>query len=238
MSEFKDYVRLKAKFGPKTATQNAKSKPKVQLQKGKGKRRGGGGGGGGGNTVIQKEMSPSATSVSYKATAAIRRQCMKQQDLHTERMLYALNCQTLPTSGNINDVFGSNPSQCANWSKFASIYDEYRTISMKVMYRPTVILSTTTALTPIGRVIDYDSSAALAAYTDGAQYSSYRETQGGRPWTTTALMSGVENAQFFSTSSPIALYNIKVISLVNSPTNTIIGQYLVEYMVQFRGKGI
>lgn len=165
----------------------------------------------------------------------LKRLTSKQLDLYVVPMLLA-QAATTTAAGLYNDVYGSTPGNCSGWSGLANVFNEYRVLAMEVMFKPIVTTLTTYVFTPLAAVIDYDSNAAETSYVGAANYSSYREKMGNRPLSITALMSGVENAQFIPTSAPVSLFYVKFLSVGNLPVSSNIGQVEVRYWVEFRGK--
>jgi hypothetical protein len=162
----------------------------------------------------------------------------KQQDMHT---LIGVYDNTFATTGaGVNaDVYGSTPTVVSNWTALASVFDEYRVLALKLKFRKLDVHggATQTIWAPISIVTDYDNSAASTGYTLNAQYSSVKEFGGNTNWEYTAYMSGVENANFISTASPAAAFWIKLYSSGNTASVTL-GRVQLEYIIQFRGKGI
>jgi len=184
------------------------------------------------------ELSPSALVCHANMLSKVDNKALKQQDLYTERLIYELPCNT-DGSGVLATVFGSNPSNCAGWSNLAAAYDEYRTLAIRVKFRPLKFSTggSTITLAPIAAVCDYDTATAFASYASAALYSSFQEFSAAVPWSKTILMSGAENAQFLSTGAGSSLMYIKLYSS-NNTISLLIGRFEAEYYVQFRGKGI
>lgn len=185
-----------------------------------------------------QELSPVTLQCSLGLLQKVDNKALKQQDLHTVRLVYELPCNT-DGSGVLATVFGSNPSNCAGWSNLAAVYDEYRTLAVRVKFRPLRFSTgaSTITLAPIASALDYDTATAFASYASAALYSSFKEHTAAAAWTRTILMSGAENAQFFTSSSPTNAMYIKLYSS-NNTISLLIGRFEAEYYVQFRGKGI
>jgi len=163
---------------------------------------------------------------------------MKNQlDVYTLKMIFDTPATT-NSSGNLNDVFGNLPSVASNWSNIAAVFDEYRVLAMKLSFKSNFFTGgTLVSLAPIVSVVDLDTSPALTSYVFASNYSSAKEFKAMTNWSRTYLMSGTENTGFISTASPTTTAYIKVWSASN-PASTLIGRYVVNYYVQFRGKGI
>jgi hypothetical protein len=168
----------------------------------------------------------------------VDRLALLQKDLHTVRLVFETTANTTG-AGAIVDVFGSNPSNCAGWTNLAAVFDEYRTLAIRLKFRPLRFEtgSSTLTLAPIGVVADYDTATALSSYAGGALYSSYQEYSAGTQFSKVMLMSGAENAQFLTTGSPSSSMYLKTFSS-NNTISLLIGRWECEYYVQFRGKGV
>jgi len=143
------------------------------------------------------------------------------------------------TSGNLTQVFGNNPSSVAGWSSLLGTFDEYRVLGMRLQFLPLELNGALVVQAPIAACVDYDSLTPATSYVYLAQYDSYYEASQDKAdkWHKYALMSGVENAGFTTTSSPVNTFWIKTFSSGNTPSVNL-GRWVLTYLIQFRGRGI
>jgi len=185
----------------------------------------------------KKELKSSVTScpLDIYSTLLVAR---RQQDTYTIIMSRD-DVLSSSGSGTLTTVYANDPSGAANWSTLAAAFDEYRVLAMRLNFEAFSFHggNLITVRAPIASVIDYDTSAGLTGYTLANQYSSIIERPGGSTWNRTAYMSGVENAGFLSTMSPAPTFWIKLYSANNS-TSLNLANARIEWIVQFRGKGI
>jgi hypothetical protein len=189
---------------------------------------------------IKHEISPGCQSVPLNIFSSFDQRNKTETDCYTIRMLEESTI-TSDSSGkwSTTNVVGSNPSSASNWTSLALVFDEYRTLAMTAELVPQTYAGGSSVVTraPVVGVVDLDSASALTSYTLAAQYSSSKESDGGKRLKLTALMSGSENSQFQSTAGPSNLFYIKFYSAGNT-VSTALGQLRIIRWIQFRGKGI
>jgi hypothetical protein len=185
-----------------------------------------------------KELKPEVSDCPKNIVAIVNTRTANQQDLFTLKAGLDVEITT-DASGVYSLVQSDNPSGVANWSSFSSVWDEYRVLAVRVLFKPHTMVGGASAITfaPIITVLDYDNAAVLTGYTLASQYSSQKEFPGNRSWKRTIYMSGSENADFTSTASVVSTKYIKGYSSGNSASLKL-GRLHIEFFIQFRGLGI
>lgn len=178
------------------------------------------------------EVSPSA--IVYRGPIG-RKVDNSETDTHTQSMHYATFVYA-DSSSYFKNVYGSSPAQAQDWADMANIYKEYRTLGWKLSYHPSNRYSKVTTLTnPVASVIDRNSSTALTTYQQAAGYASCKIRSLEDPFTITVKMSGVAEAAYVSTASPVSVSIIKFYGELLT-ASALYGLVLIEYEVQFRGR--
>ncbi len=139
-------------------------------------------------------------------------------------------------AGVITDVIGNDPSASADFASFSNVYDEFRVLGERLEYFPFNRYSkTTTTCTPLIVVKDRNDSTILASYSSAISYSSAKKRSLEDPWTEEMKMTGIEDAGFIDTASPVANRWFKLYG--DGLTNfTNYGRYFFYVRVQFRGR--
>jgi hypothetical protein len=180
-----------------------------------------------------KEELPTSAIV-YRGPVQVRKG-KEDADLVTTVLNYTTFVYS-DSSGKFVYVWGNAPVNGQDWASLAASYAEYRTLAMKLDYFPANRYSKiTTACTPIGVVVDRASATVLSTYLAAVGSSSFRMESLEDPWSRTVHMSGVEEAEFLSTSAATDLVWIKTYGELNA-TTSLYGLVVVTYRVQFRGR--
>jgi hypothetical protein len=139
-------------------------------------------------------------------------------------------------SGVIATVLGSSPSAAADWSNFAGLYDEYRTLGMEVTFCPSNQYTKGSVITtPMLVVLDRDDATAMTAYSLSSSYESCRFQSLENKWKRDARMNGGEEAVWLTTANPAAHYWFKFYA-ANLTALADYGAVLVTYLVEGRGR--
>jgi hypothetical protein len=174
------------------------------------------------------------TQLSYSGPLKIP-QGAEQNDT-TVMLLSAAATLSSSAGGVIDLVINNDPSGYTDWSSFATIYDEFRVLSMEFKYVPRNRYSkTTTTCIPVFQVIDRDSVGALSSVNATVQYSSCKIRSVEDPFTEIIRMIGTPGAQFITTASPTWTFSAKFYQSGYS-ASTNYGDFLIHILVQFRGK--
>lgn len=146
---------------------------------------------------------------------------------------------TTDGSGLLATVYGSDPSSSGGWSNFAASFDSFRVLGVLFTFSPIRINggSSATYQAPISVCCDYNDATALTGYSVAARYNNYHESPGGQGWKFCSPMDGLEAATFLGCTTPASKYWTKIYSSGNSASTTV-GRMTVDFVVQFRGKGI
>jgi hypothetical protein len=184
------------------------------------------------------EIDENVMSITKSDVGNLISQLAKEARTRTELLTYEL-AATTDASGILSSVVGSDPTNAANSSSFFSAYESYRVLGIRLKFRPLRINggSTATFQAPIAAVVDNNDATALTGYTVAARYASMKETGGAEPFSIVGPMCGSEDGGFISTASPASRIWIKLYSNGNTASTTV-GRLQIEYVVQFRGKGI
>lgn len=149
--------------------------------------------------------------------------------------------------GTLTSVFNNDPSVYADWSNYASLYDEYRYLGIELEFFPYNRYSkTTTTCTPGVGVVDRDDTTSLASLALGFQYESALVLSLEDPWTDRrhyrgalpALkmkMDGPRESLWITTAAPVATGCIKI-RFEGLSSSTTYGRILVRGLFQFRGR--
>jgi len=157
-------------------------------------------------------------------------------DTYTTRLSYEI-LMTTDSAGKFIVTLSNLPSGFANWSNYVNVFDEYRVLGAHLMIKPSKFNGQLVTQTPVVTLIDYDSSANITSYGQAGQYASSMETPGGMKVDRWFVMSGSENAQFVTTSAPVATWYLKFFS-TGSTVSMDLGRVRVDFFIQFRGLGI
>jgi len=162
----------------------------------------------------------------------------EQQDLFTTELNFDFTVAA-DGAGTYSSNFSNGASSSPDWASYAAIFDEYRVIALKVVYTPVLYVggSTATQFQPIATVIDYDDGNVPATMSGMSEFSSFKEHAPLKPWSVVALAQSVSDLQFIDTASPAATFNIHALSLGNTASVNL-GRLKVQYLTQFRGKGV
>lgn len=144
---------------------------------------------------------------------------------------------TSTAGGVIANTFSiDDPGTAANWSDYATVWDEYRVLAAELYYSPQNVFNklTTTVCAPGYLVIDRDGSSALTSYSQASAYGSSRFLSLEKPFRSIFRMNGVREAIFVTTASPgsTGSWLMYFSGLTASMTY---GQVLIKWRVQFRG---
>jgi len=161
----------------------------------------------------------------------------REQDCHTTVLRYvSAPIVSSVISGNLATHVGSSPANCAGWSNYAAIYDEYRTLGVEFVWIPSQMWSTSLLQAPFCLVVDNDNSTDLTSYAAAALYASCKTFHIMQRAVQTARMNETSDATFQDAQSPVDYYSIKMFS-TGLTANTAYGYVIATFRVQFRGTG-
>ncbi len=173
---------------------------------------------------------------------------LNQRDAQRRDSVQELNTVVLPfdvalasdSSGNIQQVFAADPTNSIYWTTYRSNFDQYRVLGMRFSFEPTIIVggNTVTVRAPIAIVTDYDDATSLTAYSLAETYSDHQRHTGDKKFSKISCeAANIESWTDAVSSSPVNQFWVKLFSSGNT-TSTVFGRVLLEYIVQFRGRGI
>lgn len=156
------------------------------------------------------------------------------QEVHQISMNQTL-IQAFTTSigGVVDASFGNDPSSLPNWATFAGRWNEYRCLAMQLSYVPIKQVATN-AYGIAFTTTDHDVAGALGSATAAANHESFKPFTCYEKWIREVKANGVDEFDWFKTSSPLAKMYIKVYSQ-NNQASTTLGTLFVTYMLEFRG---
>jgi len=193
--------------------------------------------------VTCKELKPDLFPTHSDVTLALRERDAERRDQTQELFTCVLPYDVAissDVSGNIQQTFSNDPNNSAYWSSYYQNFDQYRVLGVRLTYEPLIIVggSTATVRAPISVVTDYDDSASLTAYSLAETYSDHQRHYSDKRFVKISCENvssdGWNNA---ITSAPTNSFWVKLFSSGNS-FSTAMGRVLIEYVVQFRGRGI
>jgi len=133
-------------------------------------------------------------------------------------------------------VIGDSPSGAPDWSNAAGIYDEFRVLGWKHVFRPNNQYSKTTVVCRPGyAIIDRADSTALSSYSDAVSYASRKDITLENIWTMQSKMREINEATWQTTASPASKVWLKIYFDGLSLT-TEYGILETIFLVQFKGK--
>jgi len=184
-----------------------------------------------------KKGDISASAVIYRGPITPRAS-KKEVSTHT-LCLHQSIALTTTGAGLLNNSIGSSPAGVPQWSSLVNVYDEYRTLGLKVKFVPYDRYMTQLASPslPVYRVVDHDNAAVLTTIASVTEYESVEMDGSTDPWTKSAEMSDVGEAGFVNTAAPVSMYYIKLFGS-GFAASFGVGQLLITYLVQFRGVGV
>lgn len=177
-------------------------------------------------------IDPAATT--YNGPSVLPR--AKQENRTDVLEMKSLIVLASSAAGVIDQVIDNNPSGYQDWSSVAALWDDYRSLSLRIEYFPYNRYSkTTTSCKPLYQVIDRDSVGALSSVNAAIQYESCDRKSSEDPWTRVAKMKDVLDSQFITTASPSATFAIKHYQNGYS-ASTSYGEVLITLIIQVRGR--
>lgn len=203
----------------------------------------------GSNAVIKsasEAMHPASTiKLSYHGPMSLPGSMMQNAPIVAS--LFYTSTISSDAVGLISTIYNNDPSVYADFSNYASLYDEYRYLGIELEFFPNNRYSktTTTCLPGVG-VVDRDDTTALASVALGFQYESNMVLSLEDPWTDRrhyrgALpslkmkMNGAKEATWITTATPVATGCIKI-RFEGLSSSTQYGRILVRGLFQFRGR--
>jgi len=171
----------------------------------------------------------------------VPRGLVAQQQIIARRLTYFTTAAS-NGSGNIGYSFSNNPTSTFEWTNYAALYTEYRTLAFRVRYQPnygTYISSTTGTTTHIrdGPMVVYRerNSAASIVSTIGAAFSKEGAYIGStqRPCWNVIKMSGSSESAWYNTIAPTANTAVNFVAF-SLDTGVTYGNFFLEFLVQFR----
>jgi len=183
---------------------------------------------------------PSAITLSYNGPSRLR---TKVQPEIREVSLRALLSFSSAAAAITDQNFTSHTVRTlgADFSAWATLYREYRVLSLRVDWTPAYqkslnnaqALATGTAVWTT--VIDRDDNAAISGLANVVSNDSLMLFSANVPWFRIAKMSSPLEAEFISIATdPSQFFVIKTELGVAAPTSVAWGTFITNWIVQFR----
>ncbi len=196
-----------------------------------------------GRYLVCEELKPDVFPTHQDVKKILRIRDMMKKDRVQELQTVVIPFDVLiasDSSGNIQQTYANNPTNSPYWTEYDANWDEYRVLGIKVSYEPFILVggSTITLRAPISVVTDYDDSTSLTAYSLADTYSDHERHPSDRPWEKVSCEAvTLDGWNGNMAAGPTNQFWVKLFSAGNS-ASTSMGRILVEYIVQFRGRGI
>lgn len=183
---------------------------------------------------------PPATTLVYRGPSLLRTLSVPEI---REVSLRASKSLSSSAAAITDDVFTSNSVRTlgADFSAWASLYREYRVLSLRVDFTPAFTqslnnaqaLATGTAV--FSTVVDRDDSSPIVALANVLSNDSLRLFPVNQHWFRFTQMNSPGEAEFIPIGSdPAQYFSIKANLGVAAPTSVAWGIYITNWIVQFR----
>lgn len=194
----------------------------------------------------QASDSLSSAKIFYEGPIEVPRQQLQEHIIVTTQFFTGGLASS--AGGIISSVFTNDPSNTLEWASISAIYDEFRVLGFDLEFFPSNRYSkTTTVCTPGVGVVDHGTIAVLASLAAGFQHESCRVLSLEDPWTSRGDFAGdcAKPLQWRMASSEEAVFTYTSTTLSNSAiklyftgltASTTYGQFLLRFLVQFRGR--
>jgi len=193
--------------------------------------------------IVCRELRPEVFPLHIDLVVAFQQRDAQRRDQTQELQTVVLPFDvslSSDSSGNIQQVYANDPTNSSYWNTYRQNFDQYRVLGMRFSYEPHIITggSTVTTRAPISIVTDYDDSTGLTAYSLAETYSDHQRFVSDRKFTKVGSeAANIDGWNDVMTTSPVNQFWMKTFSSGNT-FSTIMGRVMLEYVVQFRGRGI
>jgi len=192
----------------------------------------------GGNSehwILKRELAP--ISATYSGPI-VPKASARQESLYTI-VLKQAGTVSSTAGGIISQVFGSYPLNTTSWSSFAACFDEYRVLGYRVRYFPRNRYDPglTQSQSALYMVADHSGNSAITTLAQVAGYESTTIKGTGDPMSKSIWMDGADESVFTNTANantPQIYIKMFADALAVS---SVYGEYLQEFLVQFKGHG-
>jgi len=202
-------------------TQNRRNKPK-NSRKRSSKKSGG------------VQQGPPSAATSYKGPFRLPKKNMNM-DLTVVEVSNLFNASS-SGSGVFAGVVANNLASFLDTTNLVALYDEWRCLSLEVLYVPVAedsVIATLAYSVAYG-VVDNDNSTALTAATQAVDYASVKPFALNRKMFLKWKMNGPEDSGFINNSgTPTVWFKYFASGLTNSTTY---GTLIAKALFQFRGR--
>jgi hypothetical protein len=145
------------------------------------------------------------------------------------------------SSGNVSNVFSNDPNNSAYWTTIVSNFEQYRVLGVKFSFVPNTIHGGTVTIykSPFVYVTDFDSSAVLTSYGLARTFSNCREIESTKRFSILAVEDDSSQAGWndVATNPPSNPLWIKFFG-TGFTASTPLGRVTIDYVVQFKNRGV
>jgi hypothetical protein len=180
----------------------------------------------------RREANPSSSLTHYTGPLTGPQEQLVTLDLVDDIAI------TSTAGGLISNVIGDVATGSPDWTDITSMYSEYRTLSMTVVFNPIVSGATvsTNAYNVLYLVWDPSTTTTpLASYNLAANYPVKVVKALNSPSRLAHKMTGISESEFIQTSSPVLHYDFKFYADTLT-ASTLYGRATVTFRTQFRGR--
>jgi len=187
---------------------------------------------------LRTDLAPIRSDVKRILDSKDNMKHIQAQETYTTILHYQTPVST-DSSGNLVVVFSNDQSNSPDWVAFATKWDEYRCIGFRLKYKPVMPFggSAVTFRAPVVIVTDLDDSTALSGYNAGSLYSDVAFHELYKEWSYMNCDSSLTDAGFRGIATTGGTFFAKIYSTGNTNSTTM-GMFFVEYVVQFRQRGL
>ncbi len=196
--------------------------------------------------LIVKELRPRVipsrddVQMIYNQLISTRRFPGSDLDVYTTLVPYEAGISS-DASGNVQNVWSNDPNNSAYWSTIYGNWEQYRVLGVAFRFIPNSIHggATTIYKSPLIYVTDFDSSANLTSYGLARTFSNSRERESTESVFILAVEDDSTQAVWndVNTSPPGNSLWVKQYGS-GFTASTPIGRVTVDYIVQFKNRGV
>jgi len=144
-------------------------------------------------------------------------------------------------SGLLSASFTNNPTAASDYSSYAGLYSEYRTLATRIRWIPVAQgFQSGTSSNFQGPMVIY-TIRSITSYSAPPNFAEAYDNDGAkvhhisREWVVTARMNGTPDSDWVPTSSPTATWAHYLFATGLSPSAGY-GYIFIDFLCQFRGR--
>lgn len=191
---------------------------------------------------LKPEIIPTRGDVSkvYNSLMSNNRRVGSDNDVYTTLVPYEIGVSS-DSSGNVSNVFSNDPNNSSYWTTISSNFEQWRVFGIRVEFIPNTITGGTTTIykSPFVYVTDFDSSAVLTSYLTARTFSNCREVPSTRQFSLLAVEDDTSGANWNDVLANPPVNSLWVKFFGSGFTaSTPLGRVTVDYIVQFKNRGL